>query len=181
MSLSKRILKTSHPPNGTRSHHECTNPLQLTRLTEASSSQSPSSTRNADDPAASSSTRPSSAQHQDTDDDMKRAVAKKLIEQYFYQLSNGCGNPSCSNSNCASSGQVASLTPNQAAARAIQLYTQEAELCDVHPSKIARTQSETTTTVDKDETAAKDCAMIEVVDRAEAQQANEEDSASRCG
>lgn len=76
----------------------------------------------------------------DSNDEMKRAVAKKLIEQYFYQLSNGCGNPTCGNRHCASSGQVSTLSPNQAAARAIQLYTQEAELCDVHPSKIARTQ-----------------------------------------
>lgn len=37
---------------------------------------------------------------------MKRAVAKKLIERYFYQLTDGCGNPDCDNQNCASSGKV---------------------------------------------------------------------------
>lgn len=107
----------------------------------------------------------------DGNDDSKRAVAKKLIEQYFYQLSNGCGNPKCGNRNCASSGQVIALTPNQAAARAIQLYTQEAELCVVHPSKIARTQHQidgASSTVGCEEhralnagAAAKDCEMID--------------------
>lgn len=71
---------------------------------------------------------------------MKRASAKKLIERYFYQLSDGCGNPKCGNKNCASSGSVETMSPNQAAARAIQLYTQEAPLCEMHPSKVARTQ-----------------------------------------
>lgn len=71
---------------------------------------------------------------------MKRAIAKKLIERYFYQLSDGCGKPNCANKNCASSGSVESLSPNQAAARAIQLYSQEAELCELHPAKVAKTQ-----------------------------------------
>lgn len=51
---------------------------------------------------------------------MKRAAAKKLIERYFYQLTDGCGNPDCDNKYCASSGEVSkerilpikSLTPN---------------------------------------------------------------------
>lgn len=37
---------------------------------------------------------------------MKRAAAKKLIERYFYQLTDGCGNPQCDNENCVSSGKV---------------------------------------------------------------------------
>ncbi|OAD52622.1 Ubiquitin-protein ligase E3A [Eufriesea mexicana] len=75
--------------------------------------------------------------------DMKRAVAKKLIERYFYQLTDGCGNPDCDNQNCASSGKVTNLTPNQAAAQAIQLFSQEARLCDgTQPSKVARTTLE---------------------------------------
>ncbi|XP_076249446.1 ubiquitin protein ligase E3A isoform X2 [Calliopsis andreniformis] len=75
--------------------------------------------------------------------DMKRAVAKKLIERYFYQLTDGCGNPDCDNQNCASSGKVMNLTPNQAAAQAIQLFSQEARLCDgTQPSKVARTTLE---------------------------------------
>nr|CAD7264827.1 unnamed protein product [Timema shepardi] len=122
---------------------------------------------------------------------MKRASAKKLIERYFYQLVDGCGNTNCDNQHCASSGKVEinercnesliydgsvhntlqlaygltspysalnseleyvmiiddetvkNLTPNQAAAQAIQLYSQEARLCDAQPSKVARTQSST--------------------------------------
>lgn len=75
--------------------------------------------------------------------DMKRAAAKKLIERYFYQLTDGCGNPHCDNQNCASSGKVSNLTPNQAAAQAIQLFSQEARLCDgTQPSKVARTTIE---------------------------------------
>lgn len=40
------------------------------------------------------------------EDEMKRAAAKKLIERYFYQLTDGCGNPNCNNKFCASSGDV---------------------------------------------------------------------------
>ncbi|KAK0162893.1 hypothetical protein PV327_006626 [Microctonus hyperodae] len=75
--------------------------------------------------------------------DMKRAAAKKLIERYFYQLTDGCGNPQCDNQNCASSGKVTNLTPNQAAAQAIQLFSQEARLCDgTQPNKIPKTSLE---------------------------------------
>ncbi|XP_044727584.1 ubiquitin-protein ligase E3A isoform X2 [Chrysoperla carnea] len=74
-------------------------------------------------------------------DSMKRAAARKLIERYFYQLIDGCGNPSCDNEFCASSGEakIKNLTPDQAAAQAIQLFSQEARLCDRAPSKVART------------------------------------------
>lgn len=37
---------------------------------------------------------------------MKRTAARKLIERYFYQLTDGCGNPTCENEHCASSGNV---------------------------------------------------------------------------
>lgn len=40
------------------------------------------------------------------ENDMKRAAAKKLIERYFYQLTEGCGNPTCDNKYCASSAEV---------------------------------------------------------------------------
>ncbi|KAH0554587.1 hypothetical protein KQX54_011685 [Cotesia glomerata] len=74
--------------------------------------------------------------------DMKRAAAKMLIERYFYQLTDGCGNYQCDNQHCASSGKVTNLTPNQAAAQAIQLFSQEARLCDrTQPNKIPRTAS----------------------------------------
>ncbi|KAJ4451048.1 hypothetical protein ANN_02484, partial [Periplaneta americana] len=78
-------------------------------------------------------------------DTMKRAAAKKLIERYFYQLIDGCGNSNCDNAYCASSGKVKNLTPNQAAAQAIQLFSQEAKLCDAQPTKVARTQSNLST------------------------------------
>ena len=32
------------------------------------------------------------------------------------------------------------MTPNQAAAQAFQLFSQEAKLCEAHPSKVPRTQ-----------------------------------------
>ncbi|XP_055626355.1 ubiquitin-protein ligase E3A [Toxorhynchites rutilus septentrionalis] len=79
-------------------------------------------------------------------DDMKRASARKLIERYFYQLVDGCGNTKCNNKHCASSGKVEKLTPNAAAARAIQLFTQEAELCDAHPSKVPKTMANASST-----------------------------------
>ncbi|XP_046395665.1 ubiquitin-protein ligase E3A isoform X1 [Ischnura elegans] len=71
---------------------------------------------------------------------MKRAAAKKLIERYFFQLIDGCGNPKCDNENCASSGKAKKLTRNQAAAQAIRLFAQEARLCDTKPTKVPKTQ-----------------------------------------
>lgn len=59
----------------------------------------------------------------------KRAAARRLIERYFYQLTNGCGDPSCDNVHCASSGELGNLTPDEAAAQALQLFSQEARLC----------------------------------------------------
>ncbi|XP_052902298.1 ubiquitin-protein ligase E3A [Anopheles moucheti] len=72
----------------------------------------------------------------------KRVSAKDLIERYFHQLMQGCGNPKCCNKNCASSGKVGRLTPNAAAARAIHLFSQEADLCyETQPSKVAKTDN----------------------------------------
>lgn len=91
-------------------------------------------------PSPPSLSQPSSSASPLESEAMKRAAAKKLIERYFYQLREGCGNSECKNKNCASSGEVRNLTPNQAAAKALQLYSEDAELCDVHPSKVARTR-----------------------------------------
>jgi len=44
----------------------------------------------------------------------KRVAAQQLIERYYYQLTQGCGNDSCTNEHCASS-RKAPLSPNQAA------------------------------------------------------------------
>ncbi|XP_077293912.1 ubiquitin protein ligase E3A isoform X2 [Arctopsyche grandis] len=71
-------------------------------------------------------------------DIMKRAAARKLIERYFYQLVDGCGDSNCDNQYCASSGVVRNLTPDEAAAQAIQLYSKEARLCEVSPQKVPR-------------------------------------------
>lgn len=73
--------------------------------------------------------------------DMKRSAVKELIERYFYQLQRGCGNPKCTNVNCASSGKVAAMTPNEIAAKAIQLFSQDAKLCECYtqPPKVPRT------------------------------------------
>ncbi|XP_035901101.1 ubiquitin-protein ligase E3A [Anopheles stephensi] len=73
----------------------------------------------------------------------KRDSVKKLIERYFYQLMQGCGNTKCCNKNCASSGKVGRLTPNAAAARAIQLYSQEADMCyDTQPTNVTETDNQ---------------------------------------
>lgn len=82
-----------------------------------------------------------------TTEDMKRAAAKKLIERYFYQLTDGCGNPNCLNRNCFSSGHVERMSPNEAAIRALNLFRQDAKLCETHPSKLAKI---TTGSVDSD-------------------------------
>ncbi|XP_063374930.1 ubiquitin-protein ligase E3A [Cydia amplana] len=75
------------------------------------------------------------------EDIMKRAAAKQLIERYFYQLLDGCGNPNCDNQYCASSGEARNLTPNEAAAEAIKLFYKEARLCDSLPNKVPRTET----------------------------------------
>ncbi|XP_053680682.1 ubiquitin-protein ligase E3A [Anopheles nili] len=98
-------------------------------------------------PLASSSRTLNRATRADTaarteEQEMKRASAKQLIERYFYQLMQGCGNTNCCNKHCASSGKVAQLTPNAAAAQAIQLFSQEAPLCsESQPSKVIKTDN----------------------------------------
>ena len=47
----------------------------------------------------------------------KRVAASQLIKRYYYQLTEGCGDSSCTNEHCASSRKVRDLTPNQAAAQ----------------------------------------------------------------
>ncbi|XP_015256083.1 ubiquitin-protein ligase E3A [Cyprinodon tularosa] len=66
---------------------------------------------------------------------MKRAAAKHLIERYYHQLTEGCGNESCSNSWCASSAGFSRMDNNAAAVKALELYKVNAKLCDPHPSK----------------------------------------------
>lgn len=61
----------------------------------------------------------------------KHIQARKQIEKYFFQLTNGCGRSGCKNNFCASSGQVEKLTGNQAAIKSLQLYVEQAKLCEI--------------------------------------------------
>ncbi|KXJ10271.1 ubiquitin-protein ligase E3A [Exaiptasia diaphana] len=61
-------------------------------------------------------------------DNMKRATAEQLIKNYFYQLTNGCGMTDCNNENCASNGRL-KLSSNDAAALALKLFHEKAQLC----------------------------------------------------
>lgn len=70
-----------------------------------------------------------------TSERRKRAAAKHLIERYYHQLTEGCGNESCSNSWCASSVGFSRMDNNAAAVKALELYKVNAKLCDPHPSK----------------------------------------------
>nr|CAB3267458.1 ubiquitin-protein ligase E3A-like [Phallusia mammillata] len=82
----------------------------------------------------------------------KRAAIKQLIQQYYFQLTEGCGKTSCSNQNCASSSSFSKLSQNDAAVQAIALYNNKAVLCEKHPSKMAKTapdqESSSTITID---------------------------------
>ncbi|CAN8012880.1 unnamed protein product, partial [Ixodes pacificus] len=59
----------------------------------------------------------------------KKLAVKELIERYYYQLTDGCGRQNCPNQHCASNGRLGPLSPNDAAARALQLVVAKAELC----------------------------------------------------
>ncbi|XP_035617267.2 ubiquitin-protein ligase E3A-like [Oncorhynchus keta] len=72
---------------------------------------------------------------------MKRAAAKHLIERYYHQLTEGCGNDSCSNVWCSSSRGSHRLDNNAAAVKALELYKINAKLCDPHPSKKGTTMN----------------------------------------
>jgi Amino-terminal Zinc-binding domain of ubiquitin ligase E3A len=61
----------------------------------------------------------------------KHHQARKQIERYFFQLTQGCGKSDCKNNYCASSGLVEKLTGNQAAIRSLQLYVEQAKLCEI--------------------------------------------------
>lgn len=66
---------------------------------------------------------------------MNRATAKHLIERYFRQLTDGCGNGDCTNEFCASCSDFQPLDNNTAAAKALELFKINAKLCHPHPSK----------------------------------------------
>lgn len=66
---------------------------------------------------------------------MNRSAAKQLIERYFRQLTDGCGNGNCTNLFCASSNHFQPLDQNAAAVKALELFKNNAKLCDLHISK----------------------------------------------
>jgi len=60
----------------------------------------------------------------------RKLAAQKLIERYYYQLTVGCGDTSCDNPDCKSSGNIkTNLQPNEAAARALGCLKVHARLC----------------------------------------------------
>ncbi|XP_070688326.1 ubiquitin-protein ligase E3A isoform X3 [Pempheris klunzingeri] len=63
---------------------------------------------------------------------MNRAAAKHLIERYFRQLTEGCGNGDCTNEFCASCCNFQPLDNNSAAAKALELFKINAKLCTRH-------------------------------------------------
>lgn len=66
---------------------------------------------------------------------MNRSAAKQLIERYFRQLTDGCGNGNCTNQYCASSNNFEPLDQNAAAVKALELFKNNAKLCDLHIKK----------------------------------------------
>jgi hypothetical protein len=136
--------------------HRCRTPEEassdssdLTETTKTSNNSSEGTTDNLLSLDDTNSHHQNTSEDTEESDEMKRSAAKKLIERYFYQLIDGCGNAKCNNKYCASSGEVDKLTPNQAAARAIQLFSQDAKLCDMQPSKLAKINQ-----IDDESTAA---------------------------
>ncbi|XP_054645601.1 ubiquitin-protein ligase E3A [Dunckerocampus dactyliophorus] len=61
---------------------------------------------------------------------MNRTTAKHLIERYFRQLTEGCGNGNCKNELCASCRDFQPLDKNSAAVRALELCKINAKLCE---------------------------------------------------
>lgn len=78
----------------------------------------------------------------DPSQESKKKQARKLIEKYFFQLTTGCGRSGCQNNYCASSGLVDKLTGNQAAIKSLQLYAEQAKLCEmIAPPSSSSTES----------------------------------------
>ncbi|KAL4230130.1 Ubiquitin-protein ligase E3A [Mactra antiquata] len=76
----------------------------------------------------------------DHSDGMKRAAAKQLIEAYYFQLTDGCGDTDCSNETCASSPsfRLQGHDKNELGLMSIELFKKRARLCENQRNKIAR-------------------------------------------
>lgn len=73
----------------------------------------------------------------------KRAAAKQMIERYYYQLTDGCGNEHCQNKDCASCPTFAfqEKSKNELAVKAIDLFKEKAKLCGSLPTKVPRAEN----------------------------------------
>ena len=69
----------------------------------------------------------------------RTAVAKQRIQQFYFQLTEGCGRSNCTNPDCASNPSAKKLSSDFAAAKAMILFKEKRSLCDKPPSKVART------------------------------------------
>ena len=70
----------------------------------------------------------------------KRQAAAQLIQNYYKQLTDGCGNSDCDNPTCASCPEFCykSIDRNNLAVQAVTLSRQRARLCDGIPQKYAK-------------------------------------------
>lgn len=73
-------------------------------------------------------------------DGMKRAAVKQLIEAYYSQLTDGCGNDGCLNEICASNPNfvLKDRDKNRLAIEALELFKKKAQLCDNQRRKVAK-------------------------------------------
>lgn len=72
--------------------------------------------------------------------EMKRQAAAQLIQNYYKQLTDGCGNSDCDNPSCASCPNFSfkSADRNKLAIQAVTLSRERARLCDGIPEKYAK-------------------------------------------
>ena len=70
----------------------------------------------------------------------KRAKTKQLIEAYYSQLTDGCGDNVCGNPNCASCPDFTykDKDKNVLALTSINLFKEKAQLCHTERNKMAR-------------------------------------------
>lgn len=70
----------------------------------------------------------------------KRQAAAQLIQNYYMQLTDGCGDSDCDNLTCASCPDFTfkSADRNKLALQAISLSRERARLCDGIPQKYAK-------------------------------------------
>ena len=65
---------------------------------------------------------------------------KQLIEAYYFQLTDGCGNSDCSNEVCASNPNfvLKDKDKNKLAIEALELFKKKAQLCENQRRKVAK-------------------------------------------